>query len=295
MVRRRLIFGAAALLALAATRPAAAGAINFATGDVEKDMAGPGVLTIVNHPFANGDPNNPISNPNAVWQADWMTQAGRINGRVIKDLRVSYDQAEDRLYVGVNFFGIAGDADGNGVVGTQDPRFSGVEYARLGYGSHSDTSIAVGIDLTNSGKPTIIAGIASDKSIIGKGTNGFTVAWAKDTSFGLSQAFGAHLDAHNGNLAFEPSADHPDFEFSIANLSQIPGFDFDNGIGITAFSGSSDDIDVGEDSVPYTHIALQSVPEPATVLAWSLVAAGAACGGAIRRRRIAKVGETDVD
>ena len=285
MVRRSLVFGAAALLLIAGARPAAAGAINFATGDVEKDMAGPNVLTIVNHPFPGGDPANPVSNPGAVYQAPSITNRGAINGWVIKDLRVYYDQPDDRLYVGVNFFGVAGDADGNGVVGTTDPSFSGREYAHLGYGSRSDSSITVGIDLLSSGQPTIVAGIAADKTIIGKGTDGFTVALAKDAASGLSRDYGLQLDAHNGNLAFEPSADHPDFEFSIAGLSQIPGFDIANGIGLTAFAGSSDDIDVGEDAVPYTKISLELVPEPATLMAWSLVAAGAAWRGVSLRRR----------
>jgi len=281
MVRRRLLFGAAALLALIGARPAAAGSISFMTGDVEKDMpsSNPDVLTIVNHPDSQAQ--------TAIWQAPWITQNGWTNGRVIKDIRTYYDQSLDKLYVGVNFFGIAGDADGNGVVGTADPKFSGTEYAHLGLYSHSDTSIAVGLDLKNSGTPTIVAGIAADKSIIGPGTDGFSVNWAKDSAAGLSGQFGASLNTHNGNMAFEPSKDHPDFEFSIDGLSKIPGFSIANGIGLSAFSGSSDDIDVGEDSVPMTHISLEQIttPEPATILAWSLVAAGATWRGVARRRK----------
>src|SRR4051812_28469563 len=112
MVRRSTLFGVAACLALiAAARPATAGGIQFATGDVEKDMPsdGQGILTIVNHPY----PGTTTSNPNTVFQAPYMTQAGLMNGWTIKDMRVYYDQAGDRLYVGLNFFGIAGDADGN--------------------------------------------------------------------------------------------------------------------------------------------------------------------------------------
>ncbi len=286
---RRLLIGAATCLALAAgASPAVAGGITFATGNVEKDMPSDAnnVLTIVNHPFAGGDPANPISNPNTVYQPSWMTNAGLVNGWTIKDMRVSYDQADDRLYVGVNFFGVAGDADGNGVVGTSDPRFGGLEHAHLGFGSRSDASITVGIDLIGSGKPTVVAGIAANKSIIGPGTDGFTVNWAKDAGGGLSSAYGASLNSHNGNLAFEPSKDHPDFEFSISGLSKIPGFDINRGVGLTAFAGASDDIDIGEDAVPYTRVGLeQLVPEPAAIVAWSLVAAGAASYGAARRRR----------
>jgi hypothetical protein len=287
---RRLLIGAAACLALAAGgRTATAGGITFATGNVETDMpsSAPDVTTIVNHPY----PGTQISNPNTVYQPQWMTDAGLINGWVIKDMRVSYDQANDRLYVGVNFFGVAGDPSGQGFLGpATDPRFGGQEHAHLGLFSHSDESITVGLDLTNSGKPTIVAGIAADKSIVGPGTDGFTVNWAKDASAGLSGAYGASLNSHNGNLAFEPSKDHPDFEFSISGVSKIPGFDINNGLGLTAFAGASDDIDIGEDAVPYTHFALEQIPEPATVLAWSLVAAGAAVHGAARRRRHRKGG-----
>ena len=284
---RRLLIGAATCLALAAgASPAVAGGITFATGNVEKDMPSdaPDVTTIVNHPF----PGTNISNPNTVYQPKWMTDAGLINGWVIKDMRVSYDQAADRLFVGVNFFGVAGDPSGQGFLGTAtDPRFGGQEHAHLGFGTHSDESITVGVDLTNSGKPTFVAGIAADKSIIGPGTDGFTVNWAKDTTSGLSSAYGASLNEHNGNLAFEPSKDHPGFEFSISGLSKIPGFDLAHGLGLTAFAGASDDIDIGEDAVPYTHVSLEQihVPEPATIVAWSLVAAGAAGYGAARRRR----------
>lgn len=288
MVYRRLLFGAATCLALAAgARPTAAGVINFTTGNVEQDMPSdaPGVLTIVNHPYAGTN----VSNPNTVFQAPYMTQAGLMNGWVVKDMRVYYDQADDRLYVGLNFFGVAGDADGNGVVGTTNPQFGGVEHAHLGYLSKSDESITVGIDLTNSGTPTIVAGIASDKSIIGPGTDGFSVNWAKNANNGLSYAYGASLNDHNGNLAFEPSKDHPDFEFSISGLSKIPGFDINKGLGLSAFSGASDDVDVGEDGVPYTHVALELVPEPATVLAWSLVVAGAVCHRTIRRKKAKSV------
>ena len=185
MVCRRLLLGAATCLALAAgPRSATAGGITFATGNVAQDMpsTADNVTTIVNHPF----PGTNISNPAAVYQPQWMTDAGLINGWVIKDLRVSYDQAADRLYVGVNFFGVAGDASGQGFLGpATDPRFGGQEHARLGFGTKSDESITVGIDLTNSGKPTFVAGIAADKSIIGPGTDGFTVNWAKDTGLSL--------------------------------------------------------------------------------------------------------------
>lgn len=281
MVRRRVLIGAATILALAGARPAAAGAIQFATGNAETDMKSstPGVLTIVNRTDPFG--------PSAPAQDAYMTSEGKINGWVIKDMRVHYDEAGDRLYVGVNFFGIAGDADGNGVVGTTDSRFVGTENARLGLYSQSDATITVGIDLTGSGKPTFVAGISSDKKVIGPGTDGFSVNWYNETNAGLGTTYGASLNAHNANLAFEPSAAHPDFEFSIAAFSKIPGFNKDNGFGFIVKSGASDDGRVGEEDLPYTKVTYQQIttPEPATMIAWSIVAAGASWRGIKRRRK----------
>ena len=39
---------------------------------------------------------------------------GAVSGWDIKDVRFHHDGASDRLYVGINCFGICGDADGNG-------------------------------------------------------------------------------------------------------------------------------------------------------------------------------------
>ena len=286
MVRRRLLFGAAAIVALAGGRPAAAGPISFATGDAEKDMPSSqsGVLTIVNRA-------TPTS-PSVPSQPDYMTQEGRVNGWLIKDMRVYYDQPDDRLYVGVNFFGIAGDVDGNGVVGTTDPRFTGIE-EKLNMGSNSwtDSTITVGIDLTNSGTPTIVAGLSSDKTVQGPGTDGFSVN-KYNAQGGLGMSYGESLNAHNLNLAFDPSADHPDFLFSIGGVSQLPGFDMNSGLGFVVHAGSSYDDRVGEEDLNYTHVDFQqivppppSTPEPTTVLAWSVVVGGAAWRGAKRRRK----------
>lgn len=283
MVRRSLLYGAATILALAGARPAAAGAIQFATGDAEKDMPSskPGVLTIVNR-------KSPFE-PSAPFQQSFMTQEGRVNGWVIKDMRVNYDKVADRLYVGVNFFGIAGDADGNGVVGKTDPRFIGSEYAHLGYGSVTDATITVGIDLTNSGKPTLVAGISSDKTKPGPGIDGFSLNWYRNTGGGLGTTYGASLNEHSGNLAYEPSAAHPDFLFSINNVSKIPGFDINKGIGFLVKAGAGDDGDVGEEDLAYTRVEyaqlINPVPEPATILAWSIMAGGAAWRGAKPRRK----------
>ena len=60
-----------------------------------------------------------------------MTQAGLINGYVMKDIRLSYDAKTDTLAVGVNFYGIAGNTDGSPDGGTnpQDDRGGRLESA----------------------------------------------------------------------------------------------------------------------------------------------------------------------
>src|ERR1700723_935337 len=121
MVRHSVFRWLVALLALGWARPVAADAITpavgavsgtqvpplFATGNVATDLpAGPGV-TIV-----------PGQAENAVAQPAWMTEAGLINGYVMKDIRLSYNAKTDTLSVGVNFYGIAGDTDGSPNGGT---------------------------------------------------------------------------------------------------------------------------------------------------------------------------------
>ena len=53
-----------------------------------------------------------------------MTEAGLVNGYVMKDIRLSYDKKSDTLAVGVNFYGIAGNTDGSpdGSTNPQDHR-----------------------------------------------------------------------------------------------------------------------------------------------------------------------------
>ena len=103
----RHIFGLGALVGfalLAAARTAPADAITF-TGNVANDFSSsnPHVVTI------------PVSNdPNSIGVASWMQSQGLISGWAVKDIRLDYNAATDTLAVGVNTWGIAGDADGKG-------------------------------------------------------------------------------------------------------------------------------------------------------------------------------------
>jgi len=289
MVRPSVIHWSLAILAALGAGTASAAPINF-SGFVERDFDS-----------SNRDVRvtSVSDDPAHIGQSPWITQRGWSSGFSIKDIRSSYDESSDTLYVGVNTFGIAGDADGNGNPGGADPLTTangGVDPAHLG----GDKSITVAFapnGTTGSGSfgtPVVVAGVPTDKSAAGPGLNGFTVASFKNPELGLGSNYGALLPEHQGVLAFDPSPEHPGFEFTIRNFSKIPGIDPTQGYWISAYAGSTKDVVVGEDSLSFTRVprfspqsgpepTVQSVPEPTTFLAWSIMAGGAAWS--LRKRR----------
>ena len=287
MIRRCLIVGTlAALVVYNTARPAVASGMQTTTsggftGNVSLDMpVGPNVYAV---------PNDP-SNPYHVAQPAWMTAEGRVSGWNFRDVRLEYNPTNDTLLVGMKFFGIAGDADGNGVQGVADPRFiaeGGSETPHLG----GAESIAVRLDYvgTDGMQHAIVAGVPADKtSHAGSGTDGFNVAQvANVSSSDLAFNFGQALPKNTGYLLFDPSAAHPDFEFSITNVKSLPFLNTLNGVDLTkflvsAFSGNPDATLVGKDGFVGRALQVSSqslgppVPEPAPVVAWALVALGAA-------------------
>lgn len=318
MVRHSGFRWLVALLALGWARPVSADAITpavgsvsgtavsplFATGNVTTDMpAGPGV-TIV-----------PGQAENAVAQPAWMTEAGLINGYVMKDIRLSYDAKTDTLSVGVNFYGIAGDTDGspNGGTNPLTTAAGGTNPPHLG----GDKSISIAFTpVTAAGvnaDPVVVAGVPANKAGSPAGSlDGFNVATVNTAlynSSGIAQAYGMTLTNNLGALAYDPSAAHPGFEFTIKNFSQIPGLNaLTNGFYISAYAGTGTTIIVGKSAIPDTYVAppepqslgnpgnlnnpgtppsapnltQQITPEPTTILAWGLVAGAA--GLRVRRR-----------
>ena len=281
MVRLRWLRWGLTTLALFGVRPASADPINF-TGFVENDFDATNQRVRV---------TKVTDNPLSIGQAPFMTNNGWVSGWSIKDIRTSYDPSTDTLSVGVNTFknsqglpGIVGDADGNGDPGGADPQTTksgGIDLPHLGGRKSVAVAFAPGsvADPAVPGKPLIIAGVPADKSAAGPGTDGFTVAQHKGLDIGLGYNFGQALTNHLGALAFDPSAQHPGFEFTIKNFSKIPGLDPTKDLWITAYAGSPDDVVAGETALQLTRVpalAEQNIPEPATVLTWSLVAGAAA-------------------
>lgn len=276
----------------------------FKTGDVEKDMpASSSVTTIQGHAF------------NYTYQPQWMTSAGLVNGYAMKDIRLSYDKTSDTLAVGVNFYGVAGNTDGspNGQTNPLTIANHGSNPAQFG----ADKSVTVALTAVGSNgqaaaTPLIVAGVPGSKTNVPAGTTDhFTVASFQNSTGGLAYSYGQTLTNNVGNLAYDPSSAHPDFEFTIKNFSKIPGLNaLTNGFYLSAFAGSQQTIIVGKSDLANTFVAPPqlsqgnlnppttvtpptitpmvppTVPEPTTVLAWGLIIGGSAWR--FRRRRPAQ-------
>ena len=293
MVRKGTIcYGLATLaLALFGARPAQAGPITF-TGTVAKD-------------FNPVDPNVRVTavttNPDNIGESKFILDNGWVSGWSIKDIRTSYDFKTDTLYVGINTFtnskgvtSIVGDADGNGDPGGASPQMAaagGVDDAHLG--GHKSVAVAFAPDGAHGpvspGTPLLIAGVPADKSSAAQGTlDNFTVAHYRNVPLGLGDNFGQLITNNPGSLAFDPSAARPGFEFAINHFSKTSGIDPTRGFWIEAYAGSPDDVVAGEAALQLTRIgafAPQGIPEPSTVLSWSLVTAAGLFRLVMRKRR----------
>ena len=270
-----------AALALIGARPVLANPITF-TGFVANDFSASNPSVLV----------TPVSSsPLTVGPAPYIVNAGQVSGWAVQDVRTSYDAATDTLYVGFNGFNnskgvpaIFGDADGSGnpgVTSAQMAAAGGVNTAHMGGDKSFALAIAPSLASNPSlpGTPVVIAGIPADKSLAGPGTDGYTVSSYVNPTLGLSNSFGTNLAQFQGSLAFDPSAAHPQLEFTIKNFSKIPGIDPHQGFWIEAYAGSLNDVVVGEMGLDFTKIAAlspQNIPEPATLIGWTLVAGAAA-------------------
>lgn len=299
MVLRRLFYPGLALLALVSARSASAAPITF-TGNVANDFGSTqGVFTVPG-----------LNNPLNIGQASWITNAGNISGWAIKDIALSYDKTTDTLFVGVETFtnshgvkAVAGDAYGTGVQGNPQnlPNMTGnpAQFGMNSPGNDKSITLAFAADNPSNanqpGTPIFVAGVPADKSHNGSGIDGFTVASYANNGGVIQNSYGQVLTNNLGSLAFDPSAAHPDFEFTITNFSKIPGIDLKKGFWVQAYAGSAQDVAVGETMLPFTRVVVpqpQEVPEPATLLGWTLLAGGAACYR-LRRKAKALVGNAN--
>jgi hypothetical protein len=292
MVGRKVLRWSWIAFALVGVRTAAADPISF-TGNVANDFnpqTNPGVVVIT-----DSFHQSMTALEAAIAQPSYMTQSGLISGMDIKDVRLDYNAATDTMYVGVNTWGIAGNVDGNGTPGTVDPRFAALGGADPANWAGTK-SMVVGFapiigtySSANPPTPTIVAGIAGTTSQLGPGTDGFNVAKYTPVqgvggTLSLYDSFGSTLTAGMGNLAFQPSAQHPGFEFTITNFSKISGINPANGISITVQDGAVSPL-TGKDGIMGTFPEAQRIPEPTTWLVWATLAGGLAWSSHRRSRR----------
>jgi hypothetical protein len=185
-----------------------------------------------------------------------MQLTGATSGWDIANVGLAYDEVNDQLLVGIDFFGIAGDADGDG-----DPNSTSAPLAGIGGSDNANwagsESFTFALDLDDDGNLDVITGITPGGDISSLSTNLFS-----GSIFAPFISFGAPLPAHNPILFATPSAATPDIEFSIPNFSGLlnlfatPGL---ANIGIHAFAGSQEDAGIGEDFLPATFVQPVSV------------------------------------
>ena len=187
---------------------------------------------------------------------------GTISGWDVAAIYFDYDSSTDTMYVGIDCFGICGDADGDGdpghtsailanMLGTDMPDLLGTETIAMAIDTDND-------DLYEEGEPVVgvgsfflpIPGFPGQLDISTFGTYALT---PKDPSTPtIGERFGDALP-NTTSLYANPSAAASDIEFSIANFHELPGFTFIPGeafeFGVKLHAASGLDDGIGEDFV----------------------------------------------
>lgn len=236
MNRKRLVLALAmSLSVLTFARFGAAQAVVF-TGDAEADFVANSVLIPSDTVGEVGLPGN--------------EPVGTISGWDIKDVRFSYDRDNDELFVGINFVGVGGDPDGDGDPANTAPYLAanfGTDFPAWG----GTESFVVELDLDMDGNNDVAAGLDLFSDI-----TGFQIATVNIAAPTPPLAFDTPLPGNIGILPNDTSAANPDIEFSIANVSTLPGATFNPDQDPAAltffaevFAGSLDDDGIGEDNL----------------------------------------------
>jgi hypothetical protein len=194
------------------------------TGDVTADF---GAVAFVETLDAAGDVGLPLNAP-----------GGTVSGWDVERILINWDQAGNQLDVGIEFFGIGGDVDGNGFDGLPTPWLTangGLDLPNL----EMTESICVAFDFDQDGAYDAIAGV---------GASGSDYRVSAFAGSPLVPAFGfdGDLPLNHGSHFYSPPM--PDFEMSLANFDLLDQpvqgvlcFDF------LLFAGSYQDDGIGED------------------------------------------------
>lgn len=232
------------LLTLAIASPAFSQAIVM-TGDVQADF-----------PASNYFPDS-TSGCDVVLPPQL---ADRPCGWDIQGVAISYDHVWDVLYVGVDFSGVAGDADGDGDPNGTGPvlqSLGGVDQPFLG----GSESVIVGIDANDDGVLDILVGNPLGANLTGACTADFVPGMPD-----IRQAFGALRPVNQPEVIGGLSAQQPDIEFSIPGFSWI-SYEFttagQQNLGFYVWAGSDDDASIGHDATSDTGT---TTPQPIIIL-----------------------------
>jgi len=209
-----------------------------------------------------------------------------ISGWDLRGLFFAYDPGTDTASFGLDFFGIAGDADGldgPNTTSSQLQNFGGEDTADLA-GSESiaglGESIAVFFDVDRDGTLDFVAGVPAARSAGGEPVD--CIDLDLNDCFGLFDLVsgdpsepGAPFDRFAAKrpevaiLGAPPSAARPDFEFAIPNWSNLvskSGIVLEPcgpwSIDVRVFAGSSADDGIGEDYLPQAGVVTLNFPAP---------------------------------
>ncbi|MCB9787012.1 MAG: hypothetical protein H6744_10015 [Deltaproteobacteria bacterium] len=205
------------------------------TGHANLDFNVPGAVSVADDSIGR-DVGLPLTAP-----------IGTVSGWDLSWLRLFYDPATDVLYVGLQTYGIGGDADGDGDEGTTSTWLSGLFGADLPQWDDTE-SFALMLDTNDDGTFDVIAGVPATGDV-----TTYTVAEFSGLTSLPGFAFGATLDGHvpADPVVGPASFAAPHIEFRISGFSQLPGFDGTVGrFRAKAFMGSLEDAGIGEDRLP---------------------------------------------
>ncbi|MFT5431922.1 MAG: hypothetical protein ACI9OJ_002620, partial [Myxococcota bacterium] len=182
------------------------------SGDVEADFSPAGFMDMIviadlqggeapGEVFSDIDYYDQAPDPGPNW----------FSGVDVKDVRLIYDPTDDTMYVGLNFFGIAGDMDGNG-----DPSAMALNLAAFG-DDFADwaggESWVAKFDLKGDSDFELVAGVSGVEAIS---------QFAVREPFGPDQGFGGDtLVNHSGTVTYLGTSNAPDIEFTVINFCQL--------------------------------------------------------------------------
>ncbi len=168
---------------------------------------------------------------------------GEVSGWDIKDLRFRYDVETDTLIIGVNVFGLLGDADADGDPASWGPANTeaGDDPADVGLGE----AVVLLLDIDQDGTADFLAGVPADDD-----WSSFRLAEAlPGHQFGPQAAvfWGDPVD-QIGARSPSPDAANPDLVFTITDFAELLDGDTSLDFGVNVFAGSIADA-VGEDTL----------------------------------------------